>query len=252
MRILVLTLLLSLAALAQRAPLKAEDVAAGRQIFLNSCAGCHGLMGEGGRGPNLVSGRAVSRSTDEVLFNSIKFGLAGTDMPPTNLPDDKLWQVLAYVRALVAPAYEVPVEGDEKAGAALYFGKGGCTQCHAIAGKGGLLGPDLTSIGHQRSLNLIREAVLDPNRRISPGYQRATLHLKSGQTLDGVLRDYSNYDYTLQDAKGELHFVKADQVADRRLLPGSPMPANFKDTLTATERRDLIKFLSRLSARGAQ
>lgn len=250
MRTLVTFLALTLTAFAQRAPLKPEDVAAGRQVFMNSCSGCHGPTGEGGRGPNLMTGRAVSRSTDEVLFNAIKFGLAGTDMPPTNLPDDKLWHVLAYVRALVAPAFEVPVEGDEKAGGAIYFGKGGCTGCHAIAGKGGLSGPDLTSIGHQRPLNLIREAVLDPARRIAPGYQRATLHLKSGHTLNGVLRDYTTYDYTLQDAKGELHFVKAADVSDSRLLPGSAMPANYKDSLTAAERRDLIKFLTRQSARG--
>jgi hypothetical protein len=88
-------------------------------------------------------------------------------------------------------------------------------------------------------------------RRIAPGYQRATLHLKSGKTLNGVLRDYTTYDYTLQDAKGDLHFIKAADVSDSRLLPGSPMPSNYKDSLTATERRDLIKFLSRQSARGA-
>jgi cytochrome c oxidase cbb3-type subunit III len=243
---------LAAVAMAQRTPWKQEDVAAGRQLYMSSCSGCHGLTGEGGRGPNLMTGRAVSRSTDEVLFQALKFGLAGTDMPPTNLPDEKLWQIMAYVRGLSAPAYEIPVEGDEKAGAAVYFGKGGCTKCHAIAGKGGVTGPDLTSIGHQRPLNLIREAVLDPGRRIAPGYQRATLHLKSGKTLEGVLRDYTTYNYTLQDEAGQLHFVKAVDVADQRILPGSPMPANYRETLTASERRDLIKFLSRQSARGEQ
>ena len=112
MRILVPLLASTLTASAQRAPLKAEDVAAGRQLFMTSCSGCHGLTGEGGRGPNLMTGRAVSRSTDEVLFNAIKFGLAGTDMPPTNLPDDKLWQVMAYHRALVPPAFEIPGADD--------------------------------------------------------------------------------------------------------------------------------------------
>jgi mono/diheme cytochrome c family protein len=164
MRIFILAGFAALA-LAQRTPMKPEDVAAGRQLYRNSCAGCHGLTGEGGRGPNLMGGRAVSRSTDAALLQSLKFGLAGTDMPPTKLPDQKLWQILAFVRGLSAPAYEIPVEGDEKAGAAVYFGKGGCTRCHAIAGRGGVSGPDLTSIGHQRPLNLLREAVLDQQRR---------------------------------------------------------------------------------------
>jgi putative heme-binding domain-containing protein len=251
MRIFILAGFAALA-LAQRTPMKPEDVAAGRQLYRNSCAGCHGLTGEGGRGPNLMGGRAVSRSSDEALFQSLKFGLAGTDMPPTKLPDEKLWQILAFVRGLSAPAYEIPVEGDDKAGAAIYFGKGGCTRCHAIAGRGGVSGPDLTSIGHQRPLNLLREAVLDPGKRVAPGYQQATLHLRSGRTLSGVLRDYTTYTYTLQDDQGELHFVKAADVTDSRLLPGTPMPGDYSKTLTADERRDLIKFLSRQSARGEQ
>ncbi|MFN9460777.1 MAG: hypothetical protein ACK6D7_25895, partial [Acidobacteriota bacterium] len=137
-------------------------------------------------------------------------------------------------------------------GAAIYFGKGGCTRCHAIAGRGGVSGPDLTSIGHQRPLNLLREAVLDPGKRIAPGYQQATLHLRSGQTLSGVLRDYTTYNYTLQDAQGQLHFLKAADVTDSRILPGTPMHGDYSKTLTADERRDLIKFLSRQSARGEQ
>jgi len=76
---------------------------AGRKLFLASCSGCHGANAEGGRGPNLVEGRILRRLDDEALFKSIKSGVPGTDMPPTNLPDDQIRSVAAYVRSLSAP-----------------------------------------------------------------------------------------------------------------------------------------------------
>jgi mono/diheme cytochrome c family protein len=151
MRILMLAACAAVA-LAQRAPLKPEDVAAGRQLYMNSCAGCHGLTGEGGRGPNPMGGRAVSRSSDEALFQSLKFGLAGTDMPPTKLPDEKLWQISGLRPAAFRPRpTKSPSRATRNAGAAIYFGKGGCTRCHAVspaaAGSAGRTSPASATSG---------------------------------------------------------------------------------------------------------
>ena len=68
-------------------------------------------------------------------------------MPPFALPDDQVWELAAFVRSLNAPASAVPVEGDAAAGEAIFFGKQGCSGCHAIMGRGGHLGPDLSNIG---------------------------------------------------------------------------------------------------------
>ena len=40
------------------------DVAAGAKTFRSHCAPCHGLHGEGGRGPNLASGVFFHGGTD--------------------------------------------------------------------------------------------------------------------------------------------------------------------------------------------
>ena len=119
-----------------------EAIDAGRKLFAGACGVCHGPNGEGGRGPNLTTGRETRRLDDRGLFDSIRKGVPGTDMPPSNLPEDKLWQVVAFVRALSAPAFESRVPGDVEAGGALFFGKAGCSECHAILGRGGRLGPD--------------------------------------------------------------------------------------------------------------
>lgn len=225
-----------------------ENVEQGRKLFAGACSGCHGPRGEGGRGPNLITSRQVVRSNDEALFNSIKNGLPGTDMPGTNLPEAQILQIVAFVRGLNAPAYDILVPGDEAAGREIFLGKGNCLSCHAMRGQGGALGPDLTNIGGSRPLNLIQEALLDPNNRLTDGYQPAVLHLKSGKTLTGVLRDYTNYTMTLVDNTGNLYLLRAADVTDRQLSRKSPMPS-YKDRLTPVEQRNLMKFLSRQSAR---
>ena len=44
------------------------DAAAGAKIFRSHCAECHGLKGEGGKGPNLSSGVYYHGSSDASLF----------------------------------------------------------------------------------------------------------------------------------------------------------------------------------------
>jgi mono/diheme cytochrome c family protein len=73
------------------------------------------------------------------MFTTIRTGVPGTDMPPTNLPDDETWRLVAFVRDLSAPAFESQLPGDLEAGATIFFGKGGCSGCHMIHGRGGFL-----------------------------------------------------------------------------------------------------------------
>lgn len=235
-----------------RNPLNRDGAAieSGRQLYLKTCAGCHGPTGEGGRGPNLATGRQVRRASDRQLFDAILKGVPGTDMPPTPLGEPETWQLVAFVRSLSAPAYEVPVPGDTPAGHAVYHGKGECSRCHMIAGRGGYLGPDLTNIGMNRSLNQIREAVLQPSHRWVEGYQAVTAALKSGKKLEGVLRDQTNYSLTILDAQGTLHRLRMADVASYKLSVKSLMPET-RGRLSSEEARDVIKFLSRQSARGA-
>src|SRR5258708_15060038 len=107
-----------------------DAILAGKKLFAASCSGCHDANGEGGRGPSLIEGRMIRRSSDTALFTSIRKGIPGTDMPPTNLPDDEIWRVIAFVRDLSAPAYESKLAGHPDAGADLLYCKGGRAGCH--------------------------------------------------------------------------------------------------------------------------
>src|SRR5580700_8680651 len=146
------------------------DVAQGRQYFLGHCAQCHGPDGEGGRGVNLTTGRYRHGSSDRQLYMTIRKGVPGSEMPGSWFSQPELWRVVAYVRRLGAAGAEEKAAGDPKAGQGIYEGKGGCAACHVVNGSGGRLGPELTEVGLRRSLNFLRDSIVDPGAYIDPDY----------------------------------------------------------------------------------
>jgi putative heme-binding domain-containing protein len=228
-------------------------IVAGGKLFTNSCAGCHGPRGEGGRGPNLRN-RGVWHSLDEQeLFTTIQKGVPGADMPATNLPEEQIWQLAAFVRALSAPAIESKPPGDAAAGEAIFWGKANCSNCHChrVLGRGGMLGPDLSNIGAQRPVDQLREALLDPDADGFRGYQGVTATTKEGRTITGVARTRTNYSVVILDNSGKLHTLPTSETSELREVKfseHSPMPS-YKQRLSREEFNDVIAYLSRLSVR---
>jgi len=226
-----------------------DSILAGKKLYAASCSGCHGANAEGGRGPNLAEGRQIRRLNDTALFASIKKGVPGTDMPPTNLPDDQIWQVAAFVRDLSAPAYESKLPGNPEAGAEIFFGKGRCAGCHMVRGRGGYPGPDLTDIGALRTVFQLREALLKPSARIADGYEGVTVRLADGSTINGVARNNNNYSIQILDSKGELHLIAKDKVRDTLFRKSSLMPEDYGKRLTSDELANVLAFLGSQSVR---
>jgi cytochrome c oxidase cbb3-type subunit III len=223
-------------------------IASGGKLFANSCAGCHGPRGEGGRGPNLRIRTAWHSLDEQDLFVTIQKGVPGADMPAANLPDEQIWQLAAFVRALSAPAIESKPPGDVAAGEALFWGKAGCSNCHRIVGRGGMLGPDLSNIGVQRPVDQLREAILDPDADGFRGYQGVTAVTKDGRTIKGVARSRTNYSVVILDNTGKLHVLPAGELRDIKFSTHSPMPS-YKERLSREELNNVIAYLSRLSVR---
>ncbi len=227
----------------------AAAIKAGEESYKLVCSGCHGITAEGGRGPSLITGRNVRRASDDALFDIIKNGVAGSDMPPSPLPDDKVWQITAYVRNLSAPAFKQIVEGDPVAGKAVYYGKAGCANCHMIRGEGGYLGPDLTNIGMTSNVLQIREGVLDPNKRFTPGFRPVLVTMKDGKQIKGVAKNNSNYSMQVLDGDGRLHLIDKRDAKEANFQEKSWMPDNYKDRLSETEQQNLFAFLARQTIR---
>jgi putative heme-binding domain-containing protein len=224
-------------------------IEAGRQTFAGGCAACHGAEGQGGRGPNLRERIYWHPVDEDTLYQVIKKGIPAGGMPAADFDDDKVWQVVAYVRSLTTPAIETVVPGDQRAGEALFWGKAGCGSCHSIRGRGGKQGPDLTNAGSTRPLPQLRQDILDPDAAGDSGYRAVKVVLRKGATLQGVARNFTNYSLQLQDAQGNLHLLSMADIREMTIAKGSSMPKDYGQRLTAQELDDLLAYLSRQSAR---
>ena len=242
MWILVLALMAPFAV--AQMPTTPAAVAAGEQLYMGSCSGCHGKTGEGSQGPSLLSGRA-SRLDDRALFDVIRNGLPGTSMPDFPLAEEKVWQITAFVRSMTAPAISAQVGGDAARGRAYFFGEGKCSGCHMIGGVGGYPGPDLSNVGAERTAHQLRESVMKPSARIADGYRAVSAVLRGGRTVKGVAKNFNNYSVQIVDGSGRLHLLQRSELTGFELLEGSMMPA-VTDAGTVA---DLVAFLARQTVR---
>ncbi len=231
-----------------------QAIAAGEKLYLQSCAGCHGPDGSGGRGPNLVQRPNWHPLSDARIFDIIREGLPGAGMPPLNLTDDETWQLVAFIHALTGPAAENPAPGDASAGEKVFWSeKAGCSNCHAIRGKGTLMAPDLTNIGGLRPLAVIKQAVLEPSEGLYMlGNEGVTVTLSDGKTIRGVARNRNNYSLQVIDRAGDLHLISMRDVAELEIREDSPMPGDYGSRLSADELENLFAFLARQSVRGSR
>jgi mono/diheme cytochrome c family protein len=80
---------------------RADAVTAGRRVFDDHCAKCHGndALGRGKR-PSLRSDR-VQQATDGEIFWLLKNGNLPKGMPTwATIPEPMRWQVIAFVKSL--------------------------------------------------------------------------------------------------------------------------------------------------------
>src|ERR1700722_5136741 len=168
-----------------------EDIAAGAKTFRSHCAPCHGIRGEGGRGPNLALGIFYDGSTDSALLKNVSDGIPGTEMPGVFCSPDRVWQIVAYIRSLNSVAGGQP-RGDPAQGE-LLFRANHCDQCHRVGGEGGRLGPDLTNIGATRSVNNLRQSIVDPNADVRQRYWVVKATTKQDKAYIGFLMNEDTY-----------------------------------------------------------
>jgi len=221
------------------------DIEAGAKTFRSHCSPCHGFDGGGGRGPALNTGRFYRATTDAELLRVISDGVEGTEMPGLFYSPDRVWQVVSYLRSLNArPA----AKGNAAAGAKL-FTELGCGGCHRIRGEGGRLGPDLSEIGRARSLDHLRQAILDPNADVRQRYWVVRYTDASGSRREGFLMNEDTYTAQILDTSENLVTVVKSAVRDYRVEKTSKMPS-IKGKATEAQAEDLVAYLASLRPQG--
>ena len=79
-----------------------DAIAAGRRIFVDHCAQCHGENAEGTKKrPALKTERVQQQATEGDLHWLLVNGNMRKGMPSwAKLPDQQLWQVITYLKSL--------------------------------------------------------------------------------------------------------------------------------------------------------
>src|SRR5258705_9658807 len=103
-----------------------QSPATGAALFQLRCADCHGVDAKGVHGPDLTV-LFANGATDGRVFQTIRQGVPGTEMPSSNVPDDEIRALVAYLRAFVA-APAPAVRGDAANGQRIFSAS--CARCH--------------------------------------------------------------------------------------------------------------------------
>ena len=214
-RFLIVSLAVDAAALvAQNAPTTTSNLTEGTKIYAQRCAGCHGADAHGtDKAPGLAGNQRLRDGSVQDLLDVIRKSVPGSGMPAFDLPPQELDALVALVRSLNAPSAESTVGGDPTAGESFFFGKGQCASCHMICGAGAAIGPDLSDVGREMTVDEIQAKLVNPNSRIAPGYELATAQLRNGDTIRGFVRNRSNFDIRLQDLAGQFHLIQQGEIS---------------------------------------
>ncbi len=225
------------------------DIERGSQVYLLSCASCHGPNGDTIPGVNVLSGSFRRAVTDEQLAALLRAGIPGTAMPPSSLSEVEALQVVAYLRSRPTAA-SVPTTagpaGTAAAGSVLYAAHD-CGTCHRIDGAGGFLGPDLSSVGLTRGRDELERALTMPDTDVRNGSRTVTVTTADGVSTTGRLLNQDTHSLQFIDATGRLTSIRKDGVRRWAVMETSAMPS-YADKLNAQQMADLVSYLQAQNA----
>ena len=127
-------------------------------------------------------------------------------------------------------------------GRAVFFGEpAGCSKCHAVHGRGGDLGPDLSNLVHRDYASVLRD-IESPSFAINPDHLTYTVHVNDGRTLTGVVSTAGGK-VRVGDVKGAVTEVAKGDVETMTPSPLSTMPEGLPKLIGPDRMRDLMTFL---------
>jgi len=146
----------------------------------------------------------------------------------------------------------VRVEGDPARGQEVYRRSALlCQSCHAIGGGGGVIGPDLVSMGSSAPVDYIIDSLLDPAKKIKEGYHTTVITTKRGEVITGGLVRESDGEVVVRMVDGSFKDIKRNLISKIEVSPVSLMPPGLTASLRKDEFVDLVSFLSSLGKEGA-
>jgi putative heme-binding domain-containing protein len=179
-------------------------------------------------------------STQDPKLIEVFSAASGVSGAPVRLSADQMKQTVDQVLA----------SGNAANGEKIFRrAESSCYLCHSIAGAGGWLAPDISSIGASSPVDYLINSVLDPNKDIKDGFDGVAVVTKSGDVFNGIKIGQDKTSLILKDnAHPEIHIALSDIKLQKSI--GSLMPSGLTDTMTHQEFVDLVRFLSELGKPG--
>jgi len=132
--------------------------------------------------------------------------------------------------------------GNWERGRRLFFSEqAACSRCHAVAGEGGTIGPDLSNLPQRDYASVLRD-VAEPSFAINPDYIAHVVSLKDGRVLTGTVCTDGDRLH-VGDTQGKVTTVRRDQVESMQTSPVSIMPEGLPKQLGPEKMKDLLTFL---------
>ncbi len=188
----------------------------------------------------------ATRNNEEGV-KSLKKALeaSGGILPPERTPQQPSDQ------EIIRLAREVRGFGDPDLGEAIYRrAELSCQPCHAIGGAGGLIGPDLSSLGTSSPVETIIRSILYPNESIKEGYEMKKVVKNDGSEILGYLVSDRNTEVVIRDMSGSEVAIAKTQIQVIEKVPGSLMPPGLTTNLDKQEFVNLVSFLSKIGETG--
>jgi putative heme-binding domain-containing protein len=223
--------------------------ARGQQTFASTCANCHGLDGRGSeRAPNIAENPKAQHLSDAQIAHIIENGIPGTAMPAFHsLETSAIKAVVTYLRTLQGSKQALNLPGDPVRGETIFFGKGKCSDCHMMVGKGGFIASDLSAYARTHALEQIRSAVTSP----APGNDRqarlVTATTRAGAKVVGRIRNEDNFSAQLQTLDGTFVSLSKADLEGLEYSAQTLMPSDYGSTLTPAELDDVVSYLMRVA-----
>lgn len=137
--------------------------------------------------------------------------------------------------------------GDVARGKKLFLSeKAKCNECHRIGQQGHRVGPDLTTIGSNRSTDDLLESIVFPSASIVRDYESHKILTLDGRILTGLLVSQNADALLLQQASGEKVTILREEIEQITPSAVSIMPAGLDDALSESELADVVVYLQSL------
>jgi putative heme-binding domain-containing protein len=143
------------------------------------------------------------------------------------------------------PRSILSLHGDPGRGEQLFWSTAvNCGSCHKIGERGTAVGPDLSTIGKQRTREDLLQSILEPSRRIEPNYSAYAAQTADGRAVTGLLVKRDNTGVVLRDAQNKEIRLVAHNIERLQPLPISLMADGQLAALTPQEAADLLDYLA--------